>query len=269
MGAKQLAEMRKRLGRILALPDKIEPSGRVIREPDYRGTHAVVTLTQSGDGVEIPAVFFPVAGGGSHPLMVYVKEGDSAANVCNTIVPLAHGRGMSVLWVDCRGWGETAHAEGIIARDGVFLGEPILGQRVRDVLGAIGYFATRPEVDAKKIAICGCGLSGSLVALYAGALDTAIATVAVDACPASYLDIFDVDSVGMTHIMAVPDVLSVADIAQTAGLVVPRKLWLGLAKGSSPDRLGAWRAHLADSGVTISDPASSTPESMIASLAGH
>jgi cephalosporin-C deacetylase-like acetyl esterase len=267
IGAEDPAGLRGRLGRTLAVPEKLQSSGRVIREADTDGMHAIVAVTQSGDGVEVTAVFFPAPGDGAHPLLIYVREGDSAVNVSRTIAPAAHASGMGLLWVDCRGWGETSHAEGIIARDGVFLGEPILGQRVRDVLGAMTYFAARPEVDAAKIAVYGSGLSGSLVALYAAALDDRIAGVAVDASPASYLDIYDVKSVGLTHIMAVPSILDVADIAQTVALIAPRKVWLGLAEGSSAERLGAWREYLTASGATITEGARVSQADVVKSLA--
>ena len=260
-----LRSIRTRLVTTLNVPAKPEPSGRLIRTVDYHGTRALVSITDCGDHCRVPTVFFPASGDGPHPVLVYVKEGETATNVARTLVPMAHAKGVSVIWVDCRGWGETSHTEGVIARQSIYLDEPMVGQWVRDLWGAIGYFADRPEVDAKHITIYGSGLKGSLIALYATALDDGIVGAAVDACPASYMDAFD--NVGITHVMAVPDVLSVADIAQTTGLIAPRKLWLGLYEGSSADRLGSWREKVTQSGGKITAGTELAPQAAVDYLA--
>ncbi len=65
------------------------------------------------------------------------------------------------------------------------VGKTILGMRVDDVIRAVDYLASRPDVDPKNITVVASGHMG-LVALHAAVLDPRIKHVTVDHVLESY-----------------------------------------------------------------------------------
>jgi len=100
--------------------------------------------------------------------------------------------GFHVFFFDARGVGHSARVE-------VTFGE----REKSDVLGAVDYLSTRPEVDQSRIAIMGVELGGS-VAIMAAAEDTRIAAVVAEA-PYASLELALQDA--LDHIVAVPRIL--------------------------------------------------------------
>ena len=66
----------------------------------------------------------------------------------------------------------------ILYRLGYVVGHTMPGLDVQDVLAAIDYLVSRPEVDAQRIGIAGMG-QGGMTAMYAAALDSRFATASV------------------------------------------------------------------------------------------
>jgi pimeloyl-ACP methyl ester carboxylesterase len=64
-------------------------------------------------------------------------------------------------------------------------GLPLTGQRTRDILCAIDYLHTRPDVETSRIGLAGTGAPG-LEALYAAALDDRVHTLLLDRTLASF-----------------------------------------------------------------------------------
>jgi dienelactone hydrolase len=103
------------------------------------------------------------------------------------------------------------------------LGETIVGWRVWDVIRAIDYIATRPELDASRV---GCmGISGGGTAtLFSAALEPRIRAAMVS----GYLNTFR-DSIGsLAHCVDnyVPGILNWAEMHDIAGLIAPRPLFV-------------------------------------------
>ena len=129
----------------------------------------------------------------------------------------------------------------------VGVGRPMFGQRVLDVLGAIGAVRERPEAPGGVVLI-GDHAAG-LWALHAGALDDGAAAVAARKCLASYQHVVRsacpawIQHDRMSGVV-VGGVLKWFDLPELASLIAPRPLRLsGLVDGDGravpPDEMGS------------------------------
>jgi len=110
-----------------------------------------------------------------------------------------------------------------VAGGALLVGQTMIGWRVWDLMRAIDYIATRPELDASRV---GCmGISGGGTAtLFAAALEPRIRAAMVS----GYLNTFR-DSIGsLAHCIDnyVPGILNWAEMHDVAALVAPRPLFV-------------------------------------------
>jgi len=100
-------------------------------------------------------------------------------------------------------------------------GRILFGKRVWDVKRALDYLETRKDIDSTKLSLWG-EETGSILALYVGALDDRIQKVVVNGVLSSY--IFEKGVTEQPLWTFIPGILKRADIAQVASLVSPRPL---------------------------------------------
>jgi len=142
--------------------------------------------------------------------------------------------GYAVLAVEQMGFGhrrdETAVAEGPDASScqpaagaALLLGGTMAGWRVWDAMRAVDYTLTRPEADAGRIAVMGIS-GGGMTALFTAALDERIRAAVVS----GYCNSFRDSILSIPHCIDnyVPGILRVAEMADVAGLIAPRSLFL-------------------------------------------
>lgn len=105
----------------------------------------------------------------------------------------------------------------------LLFGQTMLGWRVWDVMRAIDYLETRPEIDPARIATMGIS-GGGTVSLFSAALDERI-RVAVVSC---YFNTFRDSIVSLSHCPDnyVPGILNYIEMYDLAGLVAPRGLFV-------------------------------------------
>lgn len=105
------------------------------------------------------------------------------------------------------------------AGSALLLGETMIGWRVWDVMRAIDFIESRPDLDGQRV---GCmGISGGGTAtLFSTALDPRIKACLVSC----YLNSFKSSIMSMSHCIDnyVPGILNWAEIADIAGLIAPR-----------------------------------------------
>jgi len=183
--AKALAKVRKLIG----LPENL-PQPRVERGGQAQTNWARIdkfTLQRTGD-MPVPALLFRPPGNTSHALDVVVYADDrgmrSAAHANGPIRKLVN-ESTAVFAVDLRGLGETrdqgsnakyhshSHRVGNVA---THIGQPLLGQRVRDLLSVVDYLNQVGSERVRSIRMIGVGSAGP-VALHAAALDARISKV--------------------------------------------------------------------------------------------
>ena len=104
----------------------------------------------------------------------------------------------------------------------LLLGETMVGWRVYDVMRTIDWIATRPELDAKRVACMGLS-GGGTVTLFSTALDTRIKAAFVS----GYLNTFRDCIMSVSHCIDnyVPGILNWGEMYDVASLIAPRPLF--------------------------------------------
>jgi cephalosporin-C deacetylase-like acetyl esterase len=105
------------------------------------------------------------------------------------------------------------------------LGNPVIGQRVWDILRAVDYLPSRPDVDASQIRILGKGSSG-LAALMATALDDRVHSALIRQAPCCYSSIVESEEYSLALDWFVPGILEHFDVPDIAASISPRPVWI-------------------------------------------
>jgi dienelactone hydrolase len=109
-----------------------------------------------------------------------------------------------------------------VAGSALLLGETMIGWRVWDVMRALDYIETRPDLDARRVGCVGIS-GGGTCALFAIALDHRIRCAYLSCC----LNTFRASIMSMPHCIDnyVPGILNWAEMYDVAGLIAPRPLF--------------------------------------------
>ncbi len=202
--ADELAEQRKTAWAGMDNRQRTATISKVIglsREPSARPKVAPRgTLARSGYAIERLAIEregrVPLAGllfvpdsaakSGKSPGVVYVDaRGKAAAAEGGGPIEALVRQGRVVLALDLRGYGETADAAGQskylndefrVAMLAMHVGQPLLGQRVEDLLAGLEVLSRDTRVDAEAIELVGVG-GAAPVALHAAAIEPRFRTV--------------------------------------------------------------------------------------------
>lgn len=105
------------------------------------------------------------------------------------------------------------------AGSALLMGQTMIGWRVWDVMRAIDWIETRPELDAQRVGCMGIS-GGGTCAQFSSALDTRIKAAFVS----GYLNTFRDSIMSVSHCIDnyVPGILSWAENYDIAGLIAPR-----------------------------------------------
>ncbi|MDY0167348.1 MAG: alpha/beta hydrolase family protein [Thermoguttaceae bacterium] len=144
-------------------------------------------------------------------------------------------RGWAALAIEQRGFGERAE-KGVTCRDAslraLHCGRPITGGRVLDVMRAIDFIESRPDLDQGRVGCMG-NSAGGTVTFYTACVEPRIrlAVVSCSFCPFadSWLALPPRCACGY-----LPGIYAVADMPDLAGLIAPRHL---LVVAASRDNL--------------------------------
>jgi cephalosporin-C deacetylase-like acetyl esterase len=146
--------------------------------------------------------------------------------------------GWAVYALELRGTGSGAPADAPIrgaldhnvAEHAVWIGRPLLGQWVADVVVLARFLAQQPRLDATRTAVVGVG-SASLIALAAGALhDDVLHSVVALNGPTTLVTS---EPYGLNRLgLFAPGLLTVGDVPHLAALCAPRKL--AIVSGTTP-----------------------------------
>jgi dienelactone hydrolase len=206
-----------------ALLGKAETAGEVTTTP--------LVLTPEPD-LPLHAVLRSRAGAkGRAPVCVLLHLDGKAAALDHPLAAALLERGWAVAAPELRATGEMRPPHDAIggapdhnsAEHGLWLGRPLLGQWLFDVLAVLDWLALQPGLDRGRLAVAGLGEAG-LVALGAAALfDDRVAAAASLAAPVSYVTGEAYPS--GTHMgLLPPGLLRVGDVTHLAALVAPRRL---------------------------------------------
>jgi dienelactone hydrolase/pimeloyl-ACP methyl ester carboxylesterase len=176
---------------------------------------------------------------GKLPMCLALHPGGAQAALDHPLSAALVAKGTQVLALDVRGYGATKPSGGAIggapdhhvAEYGVWIGRPLLGQWLCDVLSVLTWARKQPGLQPPFF-VAGFGPMG-VTALLAGALfPNHVSAVATVDSPVSYMT--DTAYAAQTPMgMLVPGILKVGDIPHLAGLAAPRRLII--VDGVSPN----------------------------------
>lgn len=126
-----------------------------------------------------------------------------------------------------------------VAGSALLLGQTIIGWRVYEIMRAIDWIESRPELDAKRVGCMGCS-GGGMATVFAAALDTRIRAALVS----SYLNTFRDCVMSISHCIDnyVPGILNWAEMYDVAGLIAPRPAYFESGEADSIFPIAASRA---------------------------
>jgi len=142
-------------------------------------------------------------------------------------------KGWTVVSADLRATGVSRPAGDAIAgasdhnsaEHSVWIGRPLLGQWVFDVLSILDWMGTRAELDSRRFTLVGLGQAGIVAICAAGMFDDRVATAAALQMPTTYVT-REAYRAGTHMGLLAPGILQYADIPQIAALMAPRRLTL-------------------------------------------
>lgn len=102
-------------------------------------------------------------------------------------------------------------------------GQTMAGWRVYDVIRAIDYLETRPEIDPKRIAVMGIS-GGGTITFFSAAVETRIKVAVIS----GYFNTFRDSIMSIPHCIDnyVPGILKYAEMYDIAGLIAPRAMFV-------------------------------------------
>lgn len=214
------------------LPALDEPLAELGSATETDGVRTTPLTLRSEKTLALPALLLGKRGEkGRVPACVLLHlEGKDQARK-QPLVKTLLDQGWVVVLPDLRGTGSTQREHDRIggapdhtsAEHALWIGRPLLGQWVVDVMALLDWMALQPGLERRRFTVLGVGQAG-LVALCAGALldDRVMSTVLVDT-PISYLT-SEPYAEGTWMGTLAPGILRVGDVPHLAALSAPRKL---------------------------------------------
>jgi dienelactone hydrolase len=162
------------------------------------------------------------------------------------------------------------------AEHGLWVGRPLLGQWVFDVLAVLDWLALQPGLDKRRFAVIGLGQAGVVALWAAGLLDDRVSAAAAVDSPVSYVTGAAYPAGTRMGLLA-PGILRVGDMPYLAALAAPRPLVvMGGTRaegGSRTDQQlrdgyaftrSVYKLHKADEKLTVAE--NLRPEELVSSL---
>ena len=197
---------------------------------DYQSYRVVF---EAAPGVEVPCFLLKPKGvHGPLPVMICLQGHKKKDGMLVSIgrVPDGGGRdiaiqavrnGWAALAVEQRCFGERLGDCQRESLDALMLGKTLTGERVFDVMRAIDFIETQPDLDSMRIGCMG-NSTGGTVTFYAACVDPRIRVAVVSCSYCTYAESW----LKIRHCACgyLPGIMQVADMGDLAGLVAPRKL---------------------------------------------
>jgi pimeloyl-ACP methyl ester carboxylesterase len=215
-------------------PRPPQPSARLGEPETVNQVRTTTVLIHPETDLPVPALLRSRGGaGGQTPACVLLHlDGKSAALRHPLAAALVEGN-WTVLAPDLRATGETRPASDAIAgaadhnsaEHALWLGRPLLGQWVFDVLCLLDWLALQPGLDRRHFAVVGLGQAGVVALCAAGLLEDRVHSAAAVGAPVSYVTDQAYGSGTRMGLLA-PGILKVGDICHLAALAAPRRLFV-------------------------------------------
>lgn len=118
--------------------------------------------------------------------------------------------------------GRQSPAEDPLAKALLWHGKTLMGKMLGDLLAGFDYLASRPDVDAARMAALGLSM-GATHAYFLGALEPRLARIAHLCCFADWATLVATGAHDLHgHYMTIPGLLAKTSVGAIAGMVAPR-----------------------------------------------
>ncbi len=231
-GALSVAEVRQLTG-ITLKPGGAAPALQIHQKFARSGYQLEAVSYESEPGIRIPGLLLVPDGAGRHPaaLVVDARSKEMLAREGGDLEDLVHS-GYLVLAIEPRGVpekGEPRRASILgdykDAARAYVVGKTLVGMRAEDVIRAVDYLASRPDVDAAAITGIGRG-SLSVPLLHAAVLDARISRLILEQTLESYRLALDHPIDRDLYDVLVPGVLKKYDLPELVAAMKPRPVVL-------------------------------------------
>lgn len=230
------------LSKLLALPSERTPlNDRTLSSSPAKKLRIDEIQYESEPGIRIAGWFVRSKEGSStRSTVLYVSDGQ-VNDLVEEPSPLdgIFDQGSAICAINLRGMGLSAprpprgapdfyrgmQLEDRFAWANLVLGNPVIGQRVWDILRALDYLRSRADVDGSQIRILGKGSAG-LAAMMAAALDQRVRSILISRSIASYSSVVNSENYVLALDWFVPGILQHFDIPDIAAAIYPRPVWV-------------------------------------------
>ena len=187
-----------------------------------------MTLETDPD-ITLPGLLFVPDGAGQRPATLFVdSEGKSAQAEPGGRIEALVRAGRVVFALDLRGWGEmrperlSEHfGDYAPALTALLLGDSLVGLRTRDIVSAVQWMATQPEIDSARIAAIGLG-EAAVPLLHAAVLDKRVGELRLERMLLSYQAVVQRRIHRRVLESVVQGVLQQYDLPELAAALAPR-----------------------------------------------
>jgi pimeloyl-ACP methyl ester carboxylesterase len=213
-------------------PDPPRPAAALGKPETAGGVRTVPALLHPEPGLPLPVTLrFPAGAKGKLPACVLLHLDGGAEALKHPLAGALLTKGWEVLAPDLRATGLTKPARDAVrdapdhnsAEHALWVGRPLLGQWVFDVLCLLDWMALQPGLDRRRLAVAGLGQAGVVALCAGGLLDDRVAAVAAVDTLASYVTDRPYAAGTRMGVLA-PGILRVGDVPHLAALTAPRPL---------------------------------------------
>lgn len=227
-------------------PAGIRPT--VLRRVPSRGIHIEAIEVPAAPRVWLPAwLYLPERRDTRKPMLLALDP--AGRNVRwheGELYQTLAQRGYPVCVTDVRGIGDLApevgrgsanHARSHAREEeyswsSLILGKPLLGQRITDILAISAALRAHPALGGLRLRVAAGGRL-AVPAIFAAALDPAIAELYLSGCLVSYRSIVETEDYAAPFANFVPGILLHTDLPEIAASIAPRRICLaGTVSGS-------------------------------------
>jgi dienelactone hydrolase len=214
------------------LPKPAKPEGKLGKPETTAGIAMTSLLLHPEPDLPLPVLVKNKAKvEGKQPACILLHLDGKAEALKHPLAAALVAQGWLVAAPDLRATGETrperAAGAGVVdhnsAEHSLWIGRPLLGQWVGDVLCLLEWLELQPTLDRQRLVVAGLGQAGVVALTVAGLLESRIAGALAIGAPATYVT-EEAYGPGTRMGLLAPGIVRLADIPQLAALVAPRRL---------------------------------------------
>ncbi|MBK9168390.1 MAG: acetylxylan esterase [Bryobacterales bacterium] len=247
-------DLRDRMRPMLGDIEPARPQAQTYRTETLPNGRLEAVALRVEDGIDVPLLLLTPRGARRAPVVVAVAQGGKARFLAHrgAEIEALLRAGAAVCLADVRATGETWPGESAVqslAQREFDLGRNLMGSRLKDLRTVLAYLRTRPDVDARRVAVWGESFAppnpaplfldelesesgpqiqhradptGAHLALLAALYEPGVRAVAARGGLSSYLSVLD-DAVTYVPMDAVVlGILKAGDVEDLAAAIAPR-----------------------------------------------